>query len=165
MVREGKRVQEDPEELARSVSQAASRDGRRVAIVESLTGGLVCSDLAASPGSSEWFRGGVVAYDRTTKHGALCVPDGPVVSEPAVRTMAEQAAKLFVADLTLAVSGAGGPEPQDDQPPGTVWFAMTDRGETDTWVELFPGDDPQTVLRCTRLHSLQALLDRLGGGG
>ena len=155
-------MEEDPEKLARSVSEAASRDGRRVGIVESLTGGLVCSDLAASPGSREWFRGGVVAYDRTTKHGALNVPDGPVVSEPAVRTMAEQAAKLLVADLTLAVSGAGGPEPQDDQPPGTVWFAMNDRGETDAWVEQFPGDDPQTVLRWTRVRSLQALLEHLG---
>ena len=154
--------QDDPEELARSVSHAASRDGRRLAIVESLTGGLVCSDLAASPGSSEWFRGGVVAYDRTTKHGALGVPDGPVVSEPAVRTMAEKAAELLGADLTLAVSGAGGPEPQDDQPPGTVWFAMTDRGETEAWLEQFETDDPGDVLTSTRIRSLQALLDHLG---
>ncbi|MFC5137261.1 CinA family protein [Actinomycetospora rhizophila] len=155
-------MSEDPEELATSVSNAASRDGRRVAIVESLTGGLVCSDLAASPGSSEWFRGGVVAYDRTTKHGALGVPDGPVVSEPAVRTMAEKAADLLGADLTLAVSGAGGPEPQDDQPPGTVWFAITDKGETEAWIEQFETDDPGDVLKNTRIRSLQALLDHLG---
>jgi nicotinamide-nucleotide amidase len=156
------RVEEDPEKLAESVSKAASRDGRRLAIVESLTGGLVCSDLAASPGSSEWFRGGIVAYDRTTKHGALDVPDGPVVSEPAVRTMAEKAADLLGADLTLAVSGAGGPEPQDDQPPGTVWFAIHDKGETETWVEQTDSDDPQDVLRHTRIRSLQALLDHMG---
>jgi len=153
---------DDPEELAQAVSKAASRDGRRLAIVESLTGGLVCSDLAASPGSSEWFRGGVVAYDRTTKHGALGVPDGPVVSEPAVRTMAEKAADMLGADLTLAVSGAGGPEPQDDQPPGTVWFAITDKGETEAWVEQTESDDPQDVLRHTRIRSLQALLDHMG---
>ena len=155
-------MSEDPEELAKSVSTVASRDGRRVAIVESLTGGLVCSDLAASPGSSEWFRGGVVAYDRTTKHGALGVPDGPVVSEPAVRAMAEKAADLLGADLTLAVSGAGGPEPQDDQPPGTVWFAIDDKGETEAWVEQFETDDPGDVLKNTRIRSLQALLDHLG---
>ncbi|MEJ2863200.1 CinA family protein [Actinomycetospora flava] len=155
-------MSEDPEELAKSVSHAASRDGRRLAIVESLTGGLVCSDLAASPGSSEWFRGGVVAYDRTTKHGALGVPDGPVVSEPAVRTMAGKAAELLGADLTLAVSGAGGPEPQDDQPPGTVWFAITDRGETEAWMEQTDSEDPQDVLRHTRVRSLQALLNHLG---
>jgi nicotinamide-nucleotide amidase len=156
------RVEEDPEKLAESVSQAASRDGRRLAIVESLTGGLVCSDLAASPGSSEWFRGGIVAYDRTTKHGALGVPDGPVVSEPAVRAMAEKAEHLLGADLTLAVSGAGGPEPQDDQPPGTVWFAITDKGETEAWLEQTESDDPQDVLRHTRIRSLQALLAHMG---
>ncbi|MDD7937973.1 CinA family protein [Actinomycetospora lutea] len=155
-------MSEDPQKLASSVSEAASRDGRRVAIVESLTGGLVCSDLAASPGSSEWFRGGVVAYDRTTKHGALGVPDGPVVSEPAVRTMAEKAADLLGADLTLAVSGAGGPEPQDDQPPGTVWFAIHDKGDTEAWVEQFETDEPGDVLKNTRIRSLQALLDHLG---
>lgn len=156
-------VSQDPQELAKSVSEAASRDGRRLAIVESLTGGLVCSDLAASPGSSEWFRGGVVAYDRTTKHGALGVPDGPVVSEPAVRTMAEKAADLLGADLTLAVSGAGGPEPQDDQPPGTVWFAIDDKGSTEAWVEQFETDEPGEVLKNTRIRSLQAILDHLGG--
>jgi nicotinamide-nucleotide amidase len=154
-------VSEDPEELAKSVSEAASWDGRRLAIVESLTGGLVCSDLAASPGSSEWFRGGVVAYDRSTKHGALDVPDGPVVSEPAVRAMSEKAAQLLDADLTLAVSGAGGPEPQDDQPPGTVWFAITDHGETEAWMEQTESDDPKDVLRHTRIRSLQALLKHL----
>src|SRR4051794_25490856 len=151
----------DPEELAESVSKAASRDGRRVAVVESLTGGLVCSDLAASSGSSEWFRGGVVAYDRTTKHGVLRVPDGPVVSEPAVRSMADNASSLFDADLTVSVSGAGGPEPQDDQPPGTVWFAVDDRGQVQTWSEQFPGDPPD-ILRSTRVRSLQALLEHLG---
>ena len=152
---------EDPQELAEAVSKAASRDGRRLAVVESLTGGLVCSDLAASPGSSEWFRGGVVAYDRTTKHGVLRVPDGPVVSEPAVRSMADNASSMFDADLTVSVSGAGGPEPQDDQPPGTVWFAVDDRGQVQTWSEKFSGDPPD-ILRCTRIRSLQALLEHLG---
>jgi nicotinamide-nucleotide amidase len=158
---EGVHVEQDPEQLAKSISEAASQGGHRLAIVESLTGGLVCSDLAASPGSSEWFRGGVVAYDRTTKHGTLGVPDGPVVSEPAVRAMAEKAADLLDADLTLAVSGAGGPEPQDDQPPGTVWFAITDHGKTEAWVEQTESDDPQDVLRHTRVRSLQALLKHL----
>lgn len=92
-------VDADPEQLAEEISRGADRDSRRVAVVESLTGGLVSSDPAASSGSSEWFRGGVVAYDRTTKHGVLEVPDGPVVAEPAVRTMAERAAAMFGASL------------------------------------------------------------------
>ncbi len=149
-------VDQEPEQLAEEISRDADRDGRRIAVVESLTGGLIASDLAASPGSSEWFRGGVVAYDRTTKHGVLGVPDGPVIAEPAVRTMTERAAAMFGADIVVAVSGAGGPDPQDDQPPGTVWFAVTDRGTTEAWCRHFPGDPPD-VLRATRIEVLQAL--------
>jgi nicotinamide-nucleotide amidase len=149
-------VDAEPETLAREISEGASRGGRAIAVVESLTGGLVASDLAASSGSSEWFRGGVVAYDRTTKHGVLGVPDGPVVAEPAVRAMAERAAEMFGADVVVAVSGAGGPDPQDDQPPGTVWFAVSDHGSTDAWVKRFPGDPPD-VLKATRIEALAAL--------
>ena len=152
----------DPAELAEGVSEAATRYDRRVAVIESLTGGLVCSDLAASSGSSEWFRGGVVAYDRTVKHGVLGVPDGPVVAEPAVRTMAAKASDLLGADLVVAISGAGGPDPQDDQPPGTVWFALQDRSETTAWCCRFPGDPPE-VLRHTREEALRTLRDRLEG--
>jgi nicotinamide-nucleotide amidase len=152
----------EPEQLAEEISHGADRGGRRVAVVESLTGGLVSSDLAASPGSSEWFRGGVVAYDRSTKHGVLGVPDGPVVAEPAVRTMAEQAADMFGADVVVAVSGAGGPDPQDDQPPGTVWFAVTDHGDTHAWQRRFPGD-PAEVLKATRIEALHALRDCVAG--
>ena len=153
-------VDVDPEQLAKEISEGADRGGRRVAVVESLTGGLVSSDLAASPGSSEWFRGGVVAYDRSTKHGVLSVPDGPVVAEPAVRTMAERATEMFGADLVVAVSGAGGPDPQDDEPPGTVWFAVADRGSTESWKRRFPGEPPD-VLKATRVEALHALRERV----
>ena len=153
-------VDVEPEQLAKEISEGADRDGRRIAVVESLTGGLVSSDLAASPGSSGWFRGGVVAYDRTTKHGVLSVPDGPVVAEPAVRAMAERAAEMFGADLVVAVSGAGGPDPQDDQPPGTVWFAVSDHGTTSAWQRRFPGEPPD-VLKATRIEGLNALRERV----
>ena len=151
---------DDPQDLAEAISEAACAGGRRIAVVESLTGGLVSSDLAASSGSSEWFRGGVVAYDRVTKHGVLQVPDGPVVAEPAVRAMVDQAAKMFDADLVVGVSGAGGPDPQDDQPPGTVWLAVVDHGETTSWVCEFPGEPPE-VLKSTRTEALRALRSHL----
>lgn len=153
-------VDMEPEQLAKEISEGADRDGRRIAVVESLTGGLVSSDLAASPGSSEWFRGGVTAYDRTTKHGVLGVPDGPVVAEPAVRAMAEKAAEMFGANLVISISGAGGPDPQDDQPPGTVWFAIVENGSTDAWQRRFPGEPPD-ILKATRIEALNALRVRV----
>jgi nicotinamide-nucleotide amidase len=148
----------DPEELAESVSKAASRDGRRVAVVESLTGGLVCSDLAASPGSSEWFRGGVVAYDRTTKHGALGVPDGPVVSEKAAKAMADGVRRLLGADVGISTTGVAGPAEQEGQPPGTVWLGLAMGDDVEAVHVRLPGDRER--VRQMTVISLMDLLRR-----
>lgn len=51
----------------------------------------------------------------------LDVPPGPVVSAAAAAAMADGVARLTGADVTLAVTGVGGPDPQDGEPPGTVW--------------------------------------------
>lgn len=105
------------------VGTVLKQGARSLAVAESLTGGLLASAFARAPGSSEWFRGGIVAYSRTVKHGLLGVPDGPVVSEAAAVTMAREAARLLRADVAVAVTGVGGPGPQDGEPPGTVWAA------------------------------------------
>ena len=60
-----------------------------LAIAESLTGGLAASRVVNVPGSSEWFKGGVVAYDSQVKFDVLDVPEGPVVSEAAAKAMAD----------------------------------------------------------------------------
>ena len=60
-----------------------------LAIAESLTGGLAASRVVNVPGSSEWFKGGVVAYDSQVKFDVLDVPEGPVISEDAAKAMAD----------------------------------------------------------------------------
>src|SRR5688572_4998019 len=97
-------------------------EGSTVAVAESLTGGMLSSRLARREGASDWFRGGVVAYSRLTKERLLGIGDVPVVSEAAARAMAENVARLLSADLAVAVTGVGGPDPEDGVPPGTVWI-------------------------------------------
>ena len=94
------------------------------AVAESLTGGMLTSRFAAGPQASSWLRGGLVAYHSGAKREILGVSEGPVVSERAAREMARGAATLFGADITVAVTGAGGPDGQDGEPPGTVWCAV-----------------------------------------
>lgn len=136
------------DELAARVAEAL--DGRTIAVAESLTGGLLANALARAEGASEWFRGGVVAYASEVKHDLLDVRPGPVVAEEAAAAMAESVAKLLDADVAVAVTGAGGPDPQDGQPPGTVWMAVTASGATRTALHRFDGDPPsicqQTVV-------------------
>jgi nicotinamide-nucleotide amidase len=105
------------------VGAALKRSGGTLAVAESLTGGLLAGAFARASGSSEWFRGGIVAYSSSVKHDLLDVPAGPVVSKAAAEAMAGGAGRLLKADVALAVTGVGGPDPQDDEPPGTVWAA------------------------------------------
>ena len=59
-----------PEELvakAREVVEANRAAGRKVAVAESCTGGLVCAALTEIPGSSEMFEAGYVTYSNAAK--------------------------------------------------------------------------------------------------
>lgn len=74
--------------IAELLSEFCTGHGIRVAAAESLTGGRICSHLAAASMSGEWFAGGVVAYASDVKHRLLNVPPGPVISCQAVEAMA-----------------------------------------------------------------------------
>ena len=97
--------------------------GLTLATAESLTGGMIGTRLTDVPGASRAFRGAIVAYDGDVKRGLLGVPEGPVVSEAAVVAMAEGACRVLCADVSVAVTGVAGPDPQDGEKPGTVWMA------------------------------------------
>lgn len=131
--------------LAGMIAELADSEHRDIGVAESLTGGMVASALAAAPGSSRWFRGGVVAYASDVKHGVLNVPPGPVVSAQAASAMAEEVRRLLKADVAVALTGAAGPDGQDGQPPGTVFLGLSD--ETGTHIEhhCFERNDPAEV--------------------
>jgi len=140
--------------------------GLTLATAESLTGGLIGSRLTDVPGSSRAFRGSVVAYAGDVKRDLLGVPEGSVVSEEAVVAMASGVCRVLGADVSVAVTGVAGPDPQDGQEPGTVWMATCVDGEVEAVKVLFPFDRVRTrqftvisVLNLLRLR----LLARRGG--
>ena len=122
--------------------------GLTVGVAESLTGGLLANRFARAEGASDWFRGGVVAYSAEVKHRLLAVRPGPVVSRGAVVDMARGAARLVGAELAVAVSGVGGPDPQDGLAPGTVWIAVVAAGHEQAGLHRFDGD-PDEVCAAT----------------
>lgn len=133
------------DEVGERLARAASEGDVSIAVAESLTGGQLSARLARLPGASEWYRGSVVAYSAAVKHDLLGVPDVPVVSEPSAVAMADGVARLLGADVTIAVTGEAGPEPQDDVPVGTVWMAVhDDSGATARHVR-FDGDPAEVV--------------------
>lgn len=149
-------VGSDAPTLSRLVDDA----GVTVAVAESLTGGALSARLAAMEGSGSWYRGGVVAYSREVKHDLLDVPEGPVVSEVCAAAMAKNTARLLGADVTVAVTGVGGPATQDGEPPGTVWMALCHDGKTTTGLHEFDGD-PDDIVTATCDVALDWLLAEL----
>jgi len=137
--------------------ELVERAGVRVAIAESLTGGRLSAELAAAPGASEWFRGGIVAYASDVKYDLLGVPHGPVVSEVAASAMAAGACRLLDADVAVALTGVGGPDRQEGEPPGTVWFALHHGTTHETRLERLAGDPPEVVEQtCARATEMLA---------
>jgi nicotinamide-nucleotide amidase len=124
----------DDETLAEAAGRHLRARGLTVATMESITGGLLASHLTDTPGSSEYFRGGVVAYSAATKcaHGvpaAVVEQHGTVAAETA-QAMAEAVAREFGADAGLATTGVAGPGELEGQPPGTIFVALSYQGRT-----------------------------------
>src|SRR5690349_4551469 len=95
-----------------------------IATAESLTSGTIAKTLGAGPNASDWFRGGIVAYQEPVKFDVLGVPEGAVVTAECAEQMALGTRKLFGADVVISATGVGGPDPSEGKPPGTVFIAV-----------------------------------------
>ena len=134
--------------------------GLKLATAESLTGGMIGTRLTEVPGSSRVFVGSIVAYHGEVKRSLLGVPDGPVVSEEAVRAMALGACERLGADVSVAATGVAGPDPQEGQEPGTVWMATCVDGEVEVVRTRWPFDRTR-IRQFTVITVLDALRLRL----
>jgi nicotinamide-nucleotide amidase len=125
-----------PKELvdkAREVVEANRAIGRRVAVAESCTGGLVSAALTEIPGSSEMFEAGYVTYSNAAKISELKVSEDVVdtfgsVSVATAWAMARGALAASEADIAVAITGIAGPGGgTPSKPVGTVVFATAER--------------------------------------
>ncbi|HWE71262.1 MAG TPA: nicotinamide-nucleotide amidohydrolase family protein, partial [Acidimicrobiales bacterium] len=150
----------DDEAIEDAVARAL--DGLTLGLAESLTGGLVASRLVNVVGASAWFRGAVVSYASDVKYDVLGVPEGPVVSEEAARSMAEGARRVLGADVGLAITGVAGPDPQDGQAPGTVYVGLALPGQPTEAVALTVPGDRDRIRQYATISALDLLRRRLG---
>lgn len=101
---------------------------------ESLTGGLFQSNLVNIPGLSANFAGGIVSYSEGIKEKVLGVSKETidtytVVSEECAKEMADQAKKLFGADMAISFTGYAGPKEIDGADAGLVWIGLAIEGK------------------------------------
>ena len=120
--------------------------GKMIATAESCTSGLVGKRIGNTPGSSEYFNGGIISYSNEVKHHVLGVDQELLdiygaVSEPVAKMMAEGAARVTnstYAVSTTGIAGPGGGTP--DKPVGLVWFGVTGPHGTRSYKRIFIGD-------------------------
>jgi len=142
------------------------RDHRATAAsAESLTGGRLAVLLTEIPGSSEVFRGGVVAYATDLKVAVLGVPEAVVeqhgvVSAECARAMAQGVRRLTGATYGLSTTGVAGPEEQEGKPVGTVYVGVAGP-DGDSAVALELVGDRAAIADRTCREALLALADRL----
>jgi nicotinamide-nucleotide amidase len=147
-------------DLAAVVVDMCRREGLRLAVGESCTGGLVGARLTAIAGASDVVIGGVIAYGNDVKVSLLGVDPADLaahgaVSEPVVRQMAAGARAMMGAHVGLAVTGIAGPTGgTPEKPVGTVWIAADVQGEIRTVGLRLWGDRGEI-----RHRSAQAVLD------
>ncbi|MBM5796933.1 MAG: competence/damage-inducible protein A [Cyanobacteria bacterium K_Offshore_0m_m2_072] len=120
----------DDDSLASVLLEQLRRRGHTVAVAESCTGGGLGAALAAVPGASDVFLGGVIAYANSVKQELLGVAPELLethgaVSDPVALAMAEGARRHTGATWALAVTGIAGPAGgSDDKPVGLVHIAI-----------------------------------------
>ena len=121
---------EGEQSLEEVTGRLLAERGATISVAESCTGGLIGELLTATPGSSAYFKGGVVAYWNDAKASLLGVPESMLaehgaVSEPVVLAMAEGARARFATDLAIATTGIAGPTGGSaSKPVGLVYVAL-----------------------------------------
>ncbi len=142
------------------VGKALLARKKTIAVAESCTGGLICHWLTDVPGSSEYFKQGIIAYSNESKTSTLNVPEeilttSGAVSMGAVEAMAKGIRQLGKSDIGLSISGIAGPGGGSaDKPVGLVWIGLADNVKVVTEEHHFSGGR-----ELIKIQSSQAALD------
>lgn len=122
---------ENEETMEMAVGRILRQKKLTLCTAESCTGGNIARMITSVPGSSDYYKGSVVAYDNRVKTtllgvGSHIIEEEGAVSGPVVRAMAEGARKLLNTDYAVAISGIAGPAGgTTEKPVGTVWIAVS----------------------------------------
>ena len=102
--------------------------GLTLATMESCSGGLLASTITDVPGSSDYYKGGLVSYATEMKIAwgvdRQVIAEHGVISAECAQAMARAVRERLGADVGIGVTGVAGPDRQEDKPVGTVHIAV-----------------------------------------
>lgn len=159
----------DDDTLATVVGQQLLGRQQTLAVAESCTGGGLGQMVTAVPGSSAYFRGGVIAYDNGIKVNLLGVDGATLdqagaVSAPVAEQMAQGVKARLHTDWALSITGIAGPDGgTPSKPVGLVYIGLaTPTGEIISFKHEFTGyrgrDWVRRLSACSALDHLRRCL-------
>ena len=150
--------------LAGALGFLLKQQGLTLATAESCTGGNIAHEITAVAGSSEYFKGAVVAYSNEVKHSMLGISDETLlqygaVSCQVVEGMTAALQRDMGVDCAIATSGIAGPGGgSPEKPVGTVWMAVRCGDKLETECGHFNGSRSYVIERATQ-RSIMMLID------
>lgn len=138
------------------VGEKLQKQNKTLALAESCTGGYLSHLITSIPGSSAYYKGGIVAYDNAIKTAELLVSPATIqthgaVSAACAEEMAQGVLKKMQADIALATTGIAGPTGATaNKPVGTVYIALATKQKVQAQLFTFAN---------TRLHNIQMASD------
>lgn len=159
----------EAEDLQDTVIHLLTEKRQTLATAEGVTGGLLASRLAAVPGASAVFRGGMVAYDNRLKSEMLAVSPELIAAHGAVSPQVAEALAVacrtrFRTDLAVSTVGIAGPGGATaEKPVGQVYIGLAWKGgaATHSWSWMGTRTEIQSRTAKLALNRVRLQLGRL----
>lgn len=151
--------------ISREINDLMWQQGATLSTAESCTAGNVAAAITSIPGSSQFYKGGVVGYSNEVKVNLLHVKPETLetygaVSEETIIEMIKGVMKSLKTDYAVATSGVAGPGGgTPEKPVGTIWIAAGNADKIIT--QKLEGDDGREINVSRATHSVLQLLHDL----
>ena len=125
--------------LSSEIQRIMYEAGLTLSTAESCTGGHIAESIIAVPGSSEYFKGGIISYTNEIKERLLgvdpqLIAEKTAVCEEVAIAMVRGANKAMHTDYAIAATGIAGPGGGTKEiPVGTIWLACGSSDEIETF--------------------------------
>jgi len=162
-------------EIARLIREYQGKTGKSLTIgtIESATGGRIADRITSVPGSSDYFKGSVVAYSNEVKIALPGVKKATLekygaVSEQTAVEMAQGGRKLLDVDICVSDTGVAGPSGDTpEKPVGLFYLSLATRDTSFSQKRVFPGnreenkrDASEAALNMLRQYLLRHFIAR-----
>jgi len=143
----------DDDKLEKLIGIKLKEKNYCIATAESCTGGHLTHLITSISGSSDYFKGSIIAYSNEIKEKQLHVSSQTIkkhgaVSEEVVKEMAEGVCNKFNTEIAISTSGIAGPSGgTKEKPVGTVWIAVATPEKTIAQKFIFGDNRQRNIIR------------------